>query len=184
MCRVQGVGYDTRRPRATPTSQPTGPARTPLTHTLLNPHYPHLDGVLPAAAQHAVLHAASTHTALDPHSPNPHRPTLMGYFLLPHSTLCSRMCGMPVLSSTGVRNTTPKVLFSSPLSTLISSAPAHTHIGTHECLCMIASLVSSTVVLGAIRQRPVAAPDQISASHGLECGCREVRSHRLAAIPA
>lgn len=53
----------------------------------------------------------------------PYCRTLMGYLRLPHSTECSRMCGMPYELSTGVRNTTPNVLFSSPLITLISSAP-------------------------------------------------------------
>jgi hypothetical protein len=48
----------------------------------------------------------------------------LGTDLLPQSTLCSRMCGMPVLSLTGVRNTAPKVLFSSLFTTLISWAPA------------------------------------------------------------
>jgi hypothetical protein len=48
----------------------------------------------------------------------------LGTDLLPQSTLCSRMWGMPVLSLTGVRNTAPKVLFSSLFTTLISWAPA------------------------------------------------------------
>lgn len=50
--------------------------------------------------------------------------------LLPHSTLCSRMCGMPVLSLTGVRNTAPNVLFSSAFTTLISWAPTQ-----GDCVC-------------------------------------------------
>jgi len=49
--------------------------------------------------------------------------TLMGYFREPHSTECSRMCGMPLLFSTGVRSTTPNVLFSSLFASDITSAP-------------------------------------------------------------
>ena len=49
---------------------------------------------------------------------------LSTHLRLPHSTECSRIWGMPKLLSTGVRNTMPKVLFSSPFMTEITSAPA------------------------------------------------------------
>ena len=47
----------------------------------------------------------------------------MGYFLLPQSTECSRMCGIPVEFDGGVRNVTPKDLFSSSFESDITSAP-------------------------------------------------------------
>lgn len=50
--------------------------------------------------------------------------SLIGYLRLPQSTECSRMCGTPLLSSTGVRSTAPKVLFSSSGETQeMTSAP-------------------------------------------------------------
>ena len=49
--------------------------------------------------------------------------SLIGYFLDPHSTECSKMCGIPVELLGGVRNVTPNVLFSSSLLNDITSAP-------------------------------------------------------------
>mmetsp|Transcript_5534 Transcript_5534/g.20012 ORF Transcript_5534/g.20012 Transcript_5534/m.20012 type:complete len:204 (+) Transcript_5534:2845-3456(+) len=49
--------------------------------------------------------------------------SLIGYFREPHSTECSKMCGIPVLFSGGVRNVTPKHLFSSSFESDMTSAP-------------------------------------------------------------
>ncbi|MNT40733.1 hypothetical protein D3C72_1770660 [compost metagenome] len=48
---------------------------------------------------------------------------LTGYFRLPHSTECSRICAIPVESSGGVLKVMPNTLFSSSLTRLSTSAP-------------------------------------------------------------
>ena len=53
----------------------------------------------------------------------PNHPPTTTHLRDPQSTECSRMCGMPVESPTGVRKTAPNVLFSSALTADMSSAP-------------------------------------------------------------
>ena len=78
--------------------------------------------------------------------------SLMGYFLEPHNTLCSKMCGMPFELSTGVRKTAPNVLFSSLLMSDMTSAPArvqctvlsaHSHNRIRTLLCVCSGILYS-----------------------------------------